>query len=69
MTYSISPEPLSKDPTPKNVTANLYRPLEGIHTFAVRLLDPRIRYKVTVINTDPERKFKFAGAYGLLGSQ
>lgn len=65
--YTIEPRP--HEGFPDEVSANLSRPIEGLNYFAQVLLDPTVRYNVTVTNVEPQRKLKFVGAYAWLASE
>lgn len=65
--YKIVPPP--HDAYPAEVTANLSRPIEGVYYFAQVVLDPSVRYNVTITNSDPQRKFKFSNALHYLSSE
>lgn len=53
-TYSVDPPPFGNPPA---VEHNFSRPVDGFLTFVNLNLDPRERYTVTVMNTDPMKNF------------
>lgn len=65
--YKIEPSP--HDGFPGEITANLARPIEGVNYFAEVVLDPTMRYNVTITNSDPQRKFKYSVVYYYLSSE
>lgn len=65
--YKVEPSP--HDGFPDEISVNLARPIEGVNSFAEVVLDPAVRYNVTITNSDPQRKFKFSGAFSSLSSE
>lgn len=64
--YEIDPPPLG---LPTAVEHNLSRPMEAFTWLGREVLDPTVRYNVTVTNTDANRSFSFGGASYILSTE